>query len=135
MMKRLRFSDPNVVAVGRGPTTLEVERRVASGHAQHRTLCDACMRARAIAGRHERWDPGREDEDPLVANDYGYLKLDGTEDDDDDEDDEVAQKKLLILVAKDVKTGNVAANVCSRFFLRGLISLCSYSFWRRSNYF
>ena len=92
-MKRLRFSDPNVVAVGRGPTTLEVERRVASGHAQHRTLCDACMRARAIAGRHERWDPGREDEDPLVANDYGYLKLDGTEDDDDDEDDKVAQKK------------------------------------------
>ena len=36
----------------------------------------------------------------FVAIDYGYLKLDGTEDDDDD--DEVAQNKLLILVAIDV---------------------------------
>ena len=58
-------------------------------------------RARGIAGRHERREPGREDEDPLVAIDYGYLKLDGTEDDDDD-DDETTQNKLLILVAKDV---------------------------------
>ena len=46
-------------------------------HAQHRTWFDACMRARGIAGRHERREPGREDEDPLVAIDYGYLKLDG----------------------------------------------------------
>ena len=84
---------PNVVAVGRGPAKLEVEHHVASGHAQHRTWCDACMRARGIAGRQERREPGREDEDPLVAIDYGYLKLDGTEDDDDDEDDEVAQKQ------------------------------------------
>ena len=45
---------PNVFAVGRGPTTLEDELNVASGHAQHRTWCDACMRARGIAGRHER---------------------------------------------------------------------------------
>ena len=67
------------------------------------------MRARGIAGRHERREPGREDEDPLVAIDNDYLKLDGTEDDDDDEDDEVAQNKLLILVAKDVKTGTHAA--------------------------
>ena len=31
----------HVVAVGRGPTKLEVEHDVASGHAQHRTQCDA----------------------------------------------------------------------------------------------
>ena len=43
----------NVVVVGRGPTKLEVEHHVASGHAQHRTWCDACMRARGIAGGHE----------------------------------------------------------------------------------
>ena len=55
------------------------------------------MRARGIAGRHERRELGREDEDPLVAIVYGYLKLDGTEDDDDDEDDVVAPNKLLHL--------------------------------------
>ena len=75
MMKRVKFSDPNVVVVRRGPTKLEVEHLVASGHAQHRTWCDACMRERGIAGRHERREPGREDEDPLVAIGYGYLKL------------------------------------------------------------
>ena len=63
---------------------------------------------RGIAGRHERRESGRDDEDPLDAMDYGYLRLDGTEDD-DDENDEVAQNKLLILVAKDVKTGTYAA--------------------------
>ena len=47
------------------------------------------------------------DEEPLVAIDYGHLKLDGPEDDDDD--DETTQNKLLILVAKDVKTGTYAA--------------------------
>ena len=41
---------PHVVAVGRGPTKLEVEHHVAAGYAQHRTLCDACVRARGIAG-------------------------------------------------------------------------------------
>ena len=41
------------------------------------------MRARGIAGRHERRE---EDEDPIVAIDYDYLNLDGTEDDDDDSD-------------------------------------------------
>ena len=66
------------------------------------------MRARWITGRLERREPGREDEDPLVAFDYGYLKLDGTVDNDDD-DDETTQKKLLILFAKDVKTGRYAA--------------------------
>ena len=45
---------------------------------------------------------------PIVATDYGYLKLDGTEDDDDD-DEETAQNKLFILVAKAVKTGTSAA--------------------------
>ena len=51
---------PHVVAVGRGPTTLEVEHQVASGHARHRTWCDACMSARGIAGRHERQESGRD---------------------------------------------------------------------------
>ena len=67
------------------------------------------MRARVIARRHERREPGREDEDPLDPMDYGYLKLDSTEDDDYDEDDQVAQNKLLILVAKGVKTVTYAA--------------------------
>ena len=98
----------DVDVVGRGPTKLEVEHHVASGHAQHRTLRDACVRARGFAGRHERREPGREDQGPLVAKDYGCLKLDGTEDDDDG-DDEMTQNKLLILVAKDVKTGTYAA--------------------------
>ena len=58
----------HVVAIGRGPTKLEIEHHVASGHAQHRTWCDACMRARGgIAGGHERRGLGREVEDPLVA--------------------------------------------------------------------
>ena len=94
----------NVVAVGRGPTKLQIEHHVASGHAQHRTWCGACMRGRGIVGRHERREPGREDEDPLVAIDHCYLKLDGTED-----DDEMTQNILLILVAKDVKTRTSAA--------------------------
>ena len=92
---------PNVVVVARGPTKLEVEHHGASGHAQHRTWYDACTRARGIAGRQERREPGRLDEDPLVAIDFGYLKLDGTEDDADD-GDEITPNKLLILVAKDV---------------------------------
>ena len=37
-------------AVGRGPTKLEIERHVASGHAQHRTWCGTCMRSRRIVG-------------------------------------------------------------------------------------
>ena len=50
----IEAQQPDVVPVGRGPTTLEVEHHVASGHAQHRTWCGACMRARGIAGRHEK---------------------------------------------------------------------------------
>ena len=65
-------------------TKVEIEHHVASGHAQHRTWCDACMRACGIAGRHENRESGREDEDPLVATNYGDLNLDGTEDDGDD---------------------------------------------------
>ena len=41
---------PNFVVVACGPTNLEIEYHVASGHAQHRTWCDACMRVRGIAG-------------------------------------------------------------------------------------
>ena len=67
---------PEVAVVGRGPTKIEFEHHVALGHAQHRTWCDACMRSRGIAGRHERQEPGWDDEDPPVAIDYGYLKLD-----------------------------------------------------------
>ena len=99
------FQQLHVVAVGHGPTKLETEHHVASGHAQHRAWCDTFMIARGIAGRHERREPGREDEDPLGAIDCGYLKLDGTEDD----DDETTLNKLLILVAKGVKTATYAA--------------------------
>ena len=70
--------------MAREPTKLDFEHHVASGHTQHRTWCGACMSARGIAGRHERREPGREDEDPLLATGSGYLKLDGAEDDDDD---------------------------------------------------
>ena len=105
---------PNVVVIGRGPTKLEVEHHVASGHAQQRTWCDACMRARGIPGQHERREPGREDEDPLVALNCGNLKLDGTEDDDDDDDNDVLHNKLLILVAKDVKLERMLQLVCER---------------------
>lgn len=88
--------------VERGPTKLEVEHPVASGHAQHRSWCDDCMRARGIAGGHERREPGREDEDPLVAIVCGCLNFESTEDDDDD-DDEATQNKLVILFARDGK--------------------------------
>ena len=103
----IEVQQSHIVAAGRGPTKLEIEHHLSSGHAQHRTWCDACMRARGIAGRYERREPGREDEGPLVAIDYGYLKLDGTEDDDDD--DGTIQNKLLILFAKDMTTGTYAA--------------------------
>ena len=63
---------PHVVAVGRGPTKLELEHHVASGHAQHRTWCDACTKACGMAGRQEKRGSGRDDEDPLMAMDYVY---------------------------------------------------------------
>ena len=96
------------VGVGRGLTKREVEHHVASGHAQHRTWCDASMRARGIAERHERREPGREDEDTFIAVDCDYLKLDGTEEEDDD-DDEMTQHKPL-----SVKNWNVCGNQYSR---------------------
>ena len=103
-------TDDEAIVVER-PSVVAVRRDVASGHAQRRTWCDVCMRARGIAGRHEKREPGREDEGPLVAIEHGCWNLDGT--DDDDEDDQVAQNKLLILVAKDVKTGTYTAT-CPR---------------------
>ena len=121
--------------VGRGPTKLEVEHHVASGDAQHRTWCDACMRARGIAGRHERREHGREDEVLLVTIDFGYLMLDDTEDDDDD--DETTQNKLLILVTKDVKTGMSAATCLrekglSEYATSWLVSLLRRPGYRRA---
>ena len=95
---------PHGVAVGRGPTKLDIEHNVASGQAQHRTLCDACVSARGIDGRRENWESGREDEDPLIAMDRGCWELHGTEDDNDDDHVEVAQNKSLIFVAKDANT-------------------------------
>ena len=35
--------------------------------------CDACMRARGIAGRHEKREFDREDEGSLIAMHYGYM--------------------------------------------------------------
>ena len=95
------------------------------------------MRERGIAGRHERREPGREDEDQLVAiGCYDYLKLDGTEDDDDD-DDETTQNKLLILVAKDVKTGTYATTCLrekgvSEYATSWLVSLLRRLGYRRA---
>ena len=101
---------PNVFDVGRGPANFEIEHHVASGHAQHRTWCDACMRARGIAGKTRKtgaWSRGR-------GSAGGDMKLDGTEDDDDDDDDdEMTQIKMHILVAKDAKTGTYEAT-CRR---------------------
>ena len=90
---------------------------------QHRTQCDACMRARAIVGRHERRENGREDEDPLVAIDYGYLKLDGTE------DGEMTQNKLLLLVA------NVEAPKCTKGAAEGYLNDLTRSSENHSHFF
>ena len=60
-----------------------------------------------------RQETGREDEDPIIAMEYSYLKLDGTEDD-DDEDDEHTQNKLLMLVAQDVQTTGTYVATCLR---------------------
>ena len=60
MVKRaIEVQRHNVVVIRRGPTKLEVEHHVASGHAQHRTWCDARTRARGIAGRHEKREQSR----------------------------------------------------------------------------
>ena len=106
---------PNVVVVGRGPTKLEVEHHVASGH----------MRECGIAGRHERLEPGREDEERLVA-------INGAEDDNDD--DETTQNKLLILVAKDAKTGKYAATCLQEKRVSGYATSWLVSLLRRLGY-
>ena len=82
----------------------------------------------------ERWESGREDEDPLVAIDYGYLKLDGTEDDDDVDDDETTQNKLVILVTKDVKTGTFAATCLREKGVSEYATSWSLSLLRRLGY-
>ena len=86
LMKRSRFSDHTLLRVGSGRLSCQIERHVASGHAEHPTWCDARTRARGIAGRHEKRESRRDDIDPLAAVDYGYLELDGTEDDDEDDE-------------------------------------------------
>ena len=101
----------HVVAVGCGPIKLEIEHNFTSGHAQHRTWCDAYMRARGNVGRHERRELGREDEDPLVAVDYGYLKLDVTE---GGVGDEVTLNKRPIVGAKDTFNWNLCCNFSAR---------------------
>ena len=37
----IELQRPHIVAVGRGPTKLEIEHHVSSGHAQRGTWCDA----------------------------------------------------------------------------------------------
>ena len=59
------------------------------------------MRARVIAGRHEKQELGGKDEDRISSTDYDYLKLDGSKNE-DGKDDEIMQNKLPILVANDV---------------------------------
>ena len=86
------------------------------------------MRARGIAGRHERREPGREDEDPLVAMDYGYLKLGATKDYDDD-DDETTQHKLLILVARAILQSNGEPSINSQDCDVVGITICSFGFY------
>ena len=91
------------------------------------------MRARWSTGRHERREPGREDEDPLVAFDYGYLKRDGTVDDEDD-GDETTQKKLLILFANDVKTKTYAATCLREYGVSLYVTSWLVSLLRRRGY-
>ena len=63
----IEAQQPHVVTVGRGPTKLDIEHHVATGHVPHRTWCDACMRAVGIVGSQEK-------RDPLVAMDCGYFE-------------------------------------------------------------
>lgn len=76
---------PRVATTGRQPTEKEVEAHLASGHAQHRSWCDSCMRARGIAGRHERQPAARPDADPQVCLDYCYMKFVSSDQPQDDE--------------------------------------------------
>ena len=66
------------------------------------------MRARGIAGRHKMREPGREDEDPLVAMDYVMARTKMTT-----MNTIKSQNKTSHPVVKDVKTGT-----CAGTFLR-----------------
>ena len=55
----IEVQQPHVVAVGRGPTKLEVEHHVASGHAQHRTCCDESTWNRCKTPETGLWSRGR----------------------------------------------------------------------------
>ena len=121
-----------ILAVGRGPTKQEIQHRVVSGHAEHRTWCDACMRAH---GRHEKREPGRYDSDLVVAMDYVYLNL------------RMARKMMMttklhrtncsLVVAKDVKTGTHAATClhearCVSMPCHGMVFLLRRQEYRRA---
>ena len=86
-MKRLKFSDPMLLAAfRRGPTKLEIEHHVASGHAQHRTWCVHESTWNWWKPRETgAWSRGRRS---IMV----ITKLDGTEDEDDD-DDEITLNK------------------------------------------
>ena len=69
----VEVQNPRVARASRAPTAEEVEAHIASGHACHRSWCDACMRARGVAGRHEQRKDHRPDEDPVIGLDYCYM--------------------------------------------------------------
>ena len=107
----------------RGPTQEEIDYHVATGHAVHRSWCAACMHARGVVGRHLAKE-GRdaEDADPVVSLDYAYLRYRGEREDDKDDEEEDEEdvdvsglpRKMLILVAKDRRTGMLAATAVRR---------------------
>lgn len=96
---------------GRRPSRQEVERHVATGHAVHRDWCFSCMRGRGLATRHEPAGDDREDADPLVCMDYGYMLDHESEQGQarqqhgDGERDDEDPDGMLIVVAKDRRTG------------------------------
>ena len=93
-MKQSRFGKPTWLRVDVDRTSKTSRIMLRLDTLNDEPWCDAWMRARGIAGRHEKRELGRKDEDPLVATGYGYLKLEGT---DDDADDEVAQNISSLL--------------------------------------
>ena len=104
----LEVQKPRIPSGGRQPTRAEIEHHVATGHAQHRSWCTSCMRARGIAGRHEQQDRAREDADPMICIDYAYTKAADSEKQDDEEME--TPDKVLMIVAKDCRTGTYSAS-------------------------
>ena len=101
---------PRVAPAGRAPTQTEIDHHVATGHAQHRSWCDSCMRARGIAGRHELQGEARPDSDPLICVDYAYMRAgDRDASAEEDDDAESGEHRMLIVAARDTKTGTYAA--------------------------